>query len=467
MRSSALTHLLRAVLLLGLLAFFCWSLISSLLAERHGAGADPSGRLGADPGLRVLLSQDDAGEQRFTSLNLLILHDALLYNPDDPFAVDQQLRLQRNQRVELRPDVGGIAVLTGGDSPIWPIQRLALRPLQVSNAFPSDGPPPDLAGFEAADHGPVWGLNGRRYRGNLEIVRSGPTQLKAVNALPIEAYVEGVVQAEMREYWPLEALKAQAIAARSFAHARRWRHERSDGGLLHYDLTDSGLDPVYRGTGNSGQKISWAVNDTRGRVLTWMGKPFEAWFHASSGGYTENITAIDPEARSVDGEVSLADVMPAQPDPYCSEGVEALDKRDSHWLSSVTISTAQLRQLLIEQERENHWVYDMEVRRHAGGRVRAVQLKILPDQELVLSGHQFRQMIGPQDLRSTLWSPESPVKLPGEGDRRGGYRISCYGWGHGVGMSQVSAYAMARRDRSAQEILALFYVGAQIEQIWY
>ena len=85
-------------------------------------------------------------------------------------------------------------------------------------------------------------------------------------------------------------------------------------------------------------------------------------------------------------------------------------------------------------------------------------------QQITMTGHQFRQFIGPQELRSTRWSSDSPIEP--FVDSRGAWQVTTFGYGHGVGLSQVSAYAMAQAGLKAYDILNFFYDHMVIQRLW-
>src|ERR1700693_4353304 len=125
------------------------------------------------------------------------------------------------------------------------------------------------------------GAEQRRYAGVLRIVpKRGATALP-VNVLPMEDYLKGVVPAEMPPYWGVEALKAQAIAARTYA-----MHKISGGG--DFDLEGNQFDQAYSGLTEQVKASSDAVDATKGQVLTYNGQLLSALYMASGGGHTEN-----------------------------------------------------------------------------------------------------------------------------------------------------------------------------------
>lgn len=132
--------------------------------------------------------------------------------------------------------------------------------------------PEDKSAFVAAKN--KW------YRGEL-IVYAYNKKLTVINRLPMEEYLLGVVPSEMPVSWNIEALKAQAIAARSYATANM--NKRGSRG---YDLVDTPLDQAYGGASAETKKTNLAVIETKGIVLTYKGKVIPAYYHASSGGRT-------------------------------------------------------------------------------------------------------------------------------------------------------------------------------------
>jgi stage II sporulation protein D len=141
-------------------------------------------------------------------------------------------------------------------------------------------------------------LGSTAYRGSIEVDVSGNTLL-AVNVVGLDAYVRGVIAREMPKSWPLEALKAQAVAARSYALAVR------RGGL--FDLYADTRDQAYGGIAAETATTNQAVADTKGRVLDYGGKPAMTYFFSSSGGQTAAIADVFPDKPRVPYLVSVRD----------------------------------------------------------------------------------------------------------------------------------------------------------------
>ncbi len=161
-------------------------------------------------------------------------------------------------------------------------------------------PPAQLAGPLTFSPGksPLWLKN--PYRGTFVVRATGQT-LSVVNSVPVEAYVRGVVSSEMPHDWPLEAVKAQAVAARSYALAHR------HGGT--FDVYNDTRDQVYGGIAAETPVGDAAAAGTKRQVLLYAGKVAQTFFFSSSGGRTAAITDVFANAKPTPYLVSV-------PDPY-------------------------------------------------------------------------------------------------------------------------------------------------------
>jgi stage II sporulation protein D len=195
---------------------------------------------------------------------------------------------------------GGIAIADASGARARVDAQLTLGPrLLLPNASgSSEAAPTPLA--EPVTLRPLGGgllvVGGKSYRGALRIVTSGK-KLQLVNVLPLETYLLGVVPGEMPKEWPLDALKAQAVAARTYAVANLVTGRA-------FDLYSDARSQVYYGADAEAPGPTRAVTETRGQVLTYDGAPAETYYFSSSGGKT--LSALDafgqdlPYLRSVD-----------------------------------------------------------------------------------------------------------------------------------------------------------------------
>jgi stage II sporulation protein D len=146
-------------------------------------------------------------------------------------------------------------------------------------------------------------LNGRGYRGSLRVLKVG-AKLRVVNVVDLDLYLRGVVPSEMPKDWAPEALKAQAVAARSYALS----HLHPGGG---FDLYDDTRDQVYLGIPHEAPATTAAVNATAGKVVLYQGKVASTYFFSTSGGRTASVQDLYPNSPPIPYLVSV-------PDPYDS-----------------------------------------------------------------------------------------------------------------------------------------------------
>src|SRR5438552_19050399 len=147
-------------------------------------------------------------------------------------------------------------------------------------------------------------LNGRGYRGSLRVLKLSATKVRIVNVVDLDLYLRGVVPSEMPKSWAPEALKAQAVAARSYALS----HLHAANG---FDLYPDTRDQVYLGIPHEAPSTTAAVNATAGQVVLYKGKVASTYFFSTSGGRTASIQDLYPDSPAVPYLVSV-------PDPYDS-----------------------------------------------------------------------------------------------------------------------------------------------------
>jgi stage II sporulation protein D len=163
------------------------------------------------------------------------------------------------------------------------------------------------------------GISNGTYRGGIEVRLDGRGGVHAINSLPMDEYVRGVVAGEMPSSWHPEALQAQAVAARSYAVATD-----KPGPFDHYPDTRS---QVYRGVAGETASTNTAVADTAGQVLTYEGSPAATYFFSTSGGHTENVENV---------------FLGADPQPYLRGVPDPYDDRSPYHRWRLRLSTAQL-----------------------------------------------------------------------------------------------------------------------------
>jgi stage II sporulation protein D len=273
------------------------------------------------------------------------------------------------------------------------------------------------------------------YRGQLRLVARSDGLL-AVNHVPLEEYLYSVVGSEMYPHWPLEALKAQAVAARSYALFRSRRPADPD-----FDLGRTVTWQAYKGYSRESDSTREAVTATTGQVVTYRGQIIEAVYHAASGGHTEN-----------------AEDIWSKPRPYL-RGVPDFDQEAPVYSWQKTFTQAELSRLLPGLGQVQRFT---PLRTTPQGRVLHMRVTGTAG-EKIFTGAELRRLL---DLRSTLFqvSPThndlastDPVNAP-----NGGFVFQGRGFGHGLGMSQWGAFALAQRGYTYQQILQYYYQGTEI-----
>jgi stage II sporulation protein D len=190
----------------------------------------------------------------------------------------------------VRDGVGDVHELPAGTQRFGP--GLRLREVGQAKPVQLQGPLVFLPGREPLQ------LKGRAYRGELRVVVD-KGRLRAINNLGLEAYLYGVVPSEMPHHWPLEALKAQAVAARSYALATRRSGE--------FDVYSDVRSQVYRGIPEEETQTNEAIDATTGQVVTYQGQVAHTYFFSTSGGRTATVTDVWPSSKPIPYLVSVAD----------------------------------------------------------------------------------------------------------------------------------------------------------------
>ena len=271
--------------------------------------------------------------------------------------------------------------------------------------------------------------DGRAYRGGLRVeVHDGA--LRIVNLVDLEAYLRGVVPSEMQAEWPMEALKAQAVAARSYTLASL------DPGAA-YDVCSTDACQVYRGMEVEHPRSDRAVVDTEGIVIAWEGAPAIAYYHADSGGTLASSAEV--WGRDVPYLRARADVASVSP----------------HRGWTTRIAPSALSAALASEGRSVGTPTGLTIlARSASGRVSRAEIAGSGG-SVVVAGSTLTRVLRRVGLKSTRISSVAPLTVRGDG------------WGHGVGMSQYGARALAASGYDYGRILAYYYPGVGLQRRIY
>ena len=316
--------------------------------------------------------------------------------------------------------------------------RVRARDLRVGGDGTVVEPGPSGLLADRRPVGDVWRLGGSggvvvnqiRLRGELEFRRTS-NGMQVINEVELEDYVAGILGREIYPDWHSETLKAQAVVARSYALHQR---AESDGQPFHVEAGTA--SQVYGGVAAETPAIRAAVATTRGEILAYAQQPILAVYHSASGGRTAS--AEEVWGRALPYLVSL-------------EVDDEQDSPDTYWRA--TISTTKLGRALDSLGIRIGPPRELQVvdRSRSG---RALRLRIRGDKgNHNLEARALRVALGESVIRSTLFEIRPAQDA---------FVFVGSGYGHGVGMSQWGAQAMAQRGSTYREILQTFYPGTSL-----
>lgn len=303
----------------------------------------------------------------------------------------------------------------------------------------------------------------RPYRGTFEILAT-TDGLTAINIVDVEAYLLGVVSSEMRPDYPVEALKSQAIAARTYALKNIGRHKS-----LGYDLDDTQHCQVYGGVYSEDPRTTQAVQETAGMVLTYNGQLINAEYSSTCGGFTESAEASlgtdVPYLRGVTDnegvtypttEAGWAAFFKSSPTTFCLQPEHA--KYEAfRWVKLVT--RQEVETVLAEQYQIGTVRKIVPLRRGVSGRVYALRIDGTAGSVTLEKENPIRRLFG--GLRSTAFTIDTYADDAGTPVV---FALWGAGFGHGRGMCQVGAVGLAERGWTAERILQHYYQDTQIER---
>jgi len=306
-----------------------------------------------------------------------------------------------------------------------------------------------------------WGRRGL-YSGALDVVRT-EAGLRVVEHVDLEPYIAGVLAAEIPSYFPLEAMKAQAIAARTYTLQHLGDHADEDA-----DLCARVHCQAYAGAPAPESPAAEAARQTAGQVLSWNGLLLDTLYHSACGG--ASAPAWEVRQGKLLPYLSGADDRPLYSDleqPYCAhdhdlawtrrfsrqEAQSLISSNLPRVLGQLGLSPGKLESMHIVKSSTSDRVAWLDVRTSTGAyRVRGDAIRWLFGE-----GHP-----GPKGLRSTAFD------LAVEDDARGVPRAFIFqgvGHGHGIGLCQWGARGRALAGQTASEILAAYYPGAAVADL--
>lgn len=255
------------------------------------------------------------------------------------------------------------------------------------------------------------------------VVRQDGSQL----SLTMEEYLLGVIPSEMPISFELEALKAQAVAARTYVIQRNYQVDDTVATQVYHDSSQQ--QQMWKQSYDTYvEKIKKAIQETSDEVITYDNKVISAVFFSSSCGKTAN-----------------ANEYWEQEVPYLRSVDSSWDKEEEGYKQSIQLSKQEFSEKLgflrLVSKIDDPILYQ-------SGYVKSIKID-----DVVFTGRQVREKLG---LRSSCFTIV---------ETKDGYTITTKGYGHGIGMSQYGAQAMAKQGHTYQEILTYYYQGVQIEKM--
>ncbi|HAS87759.1 MAG TPA: SpoIID/LytB domain-containing protein [Desulfovibrio sp.] len=278
-----------------------------------------------------------------------------------------------------------------------------------------------------------YGSESKKVRGVIDVsIRKG--KLLILNIIEIEDYLRSVVPAESYASWPVETLKAQAVAARTYAYYQK-KHRTH----LFYDVYADTYDQMYGGVGREDKRTDKAVKLTRGQIMLYKNLPILSQYTANSGGFTADAKAIFGAGKDYliaqKDSASLKGKMASWTRKYSRKDIESK-------LKKIGISVPGIRSI-------------SALEKGPSGRIVKVRIKYK-------SG--FRDLRTRTTLGSSrvLKLPDILLRIDKKGDY---YTFKGRGWGHGVGYSQWGAAELGK-TKKYDHILEFYYPGSSIKQLW-
>ena len=273
---------------------------------------------------------------------------------------------------------------------------------------------------------------GNKYRGDLYLLPENGNIVSVINVVPLEQYLLSVVPSEMPPSFPDEALKAQAVCARTYAVREMLKSKDRN-----YDVTANTSSQVYGGLDKEHKKTTDAVLMTKGVLAVYDGEPIESFFHSNSGGKTEA-----PE--NLWG--SKLPYLKTTRSSYCKAG------KNYSW--RLVLPGAEV---------------DSKFARYGLGKIQNIQvlgrtssdrvdlLEVVgSNKRMKIKGKEFRELMGASTIKSLRFGIKKDIN---------GFFVKGLGFGHGIGLSQWGSYGMARDNYKYKKILKQYFRGIDLARI--
>jgi stage II sporulation protein D len=307
--------------------------------------------------------------------------------------------------------------------------------------------PASIVRISAHDPQSLLTFDNLAYRGTIELVENSRGKLNVVNILDLDDYLKGVVPNEMppSKFDAIEALKAQAVAARTYALKNEGRFRREG-----YQLCATIACQVYRGADSERPLSSEAVEATRGIVIEYHGELIDSLYTSTCGGHTEDAKNI---FRTMDAPYLRSASCPPENAPEVDPRLVEVSGYHLKW--TVRVTRADLEKILRKTLPLDE-LLDLEPVEY-GISSRVIELKV--------KGRKRDFTLRGLEVKSALGLKDSLFILDRDRDRRG--RIEAFvfigrGWGHGVGLCQTGSYGLAREGLDFESILKTYYYNVDV-----
>ncbi len=308
-------------------------------------------------------------------------------------------------------------------------------------------------------------IGDKAYRGEMLLRRAGNDRITLINVLDMERYLVGVVPFEIGRNLrnAVEAVKAQAIAARTYAIGGMGSRN-----ALGFDFYATVADQVYGGASGEDSIASRAVMETRGEIITYQGEPIIAYYSSTCGGRTAAVPEVWPWRNGHPYLQGRSDMTPDGQTAYC--------QTSNRYRWNVTWPGDSLRHVLEKTlgTRANNPQFRItridDVRitgTTPSGRAEAVNI-VADGVTHRIPADSIRWILRP-DLNRSLNSSlllELHALAAAEGEPVSRLEVQGGGWGHGVGMCQVGAIGRARAGQNYRDILHAYYTGVEINRLY-
>ena len=272
----------------------------------------------------------------------------------------------------------------------------------------------------------------RTFHGTLLIASASEKTFMVINELPLESYLVGIINSEISSSWPLESIKAQAVAARTYASATLDRTKQSS---RLFDIRGTVDDQVYHGTHLDDARSANAVKATAGEVLVKEKKPLMAYYHSCCGGQTEHAHNAWEHSHG----------PPTVIDHFCEKSPKLT------WEYRIPLHA--FEQLLRKNGHAMKGLLDISTTQLPDSPRNSLVLITDQDRLHTISATEIRKIFGYQNIRSTWFNV---------GIENGAAVFAGRGYGHGVGMCQWGAKGMDEGGNNYRDILKFYYSDAEL-----